>query len=61
MPIKCNNMCPKKPMMGRSWWKCYGFADPCLCAFEEREKEQMKKEDINMNQVDISLQVSQSE
>ncbi len=40
----CNPPCVKRSMIGRSWWKCYGFNSPCGCAhlaeynFNEKEK-----------------------
>lgn len=34
----CDPPCKIRPMMGRSWWKCYGYNSPCSCAYHAEAK-----------------------
>jgi hypothetical protein len=32
----CATPCVKRPMMGRSWYKCLGYHSSCLCAYQAK-------------------------
>jgi hypothetical protein len=40
---KCKTPCEKRPMMGRSWWKQFGYNSPCSCAHEAHEAYEKKE------------------
>jgi len=40
----CDPPCKPRPMMGRSWWKGYGYNNACSCAFRAKAREAIKQE-----------------
>ena len=46
---KCKTPCEKRPMMGRSWYKQFGYNSPCSCAHEAHEVYVKKEEERKKN------------
>jgi len=44
---KCKTPCKKRPMMGRSWYKQFGYNSPCSCAHEAHDAYVEEEEDKN--------------
>jgi len=36
---KCDGKCEQRSMLGRSWWKDYGYSSPCECAVKLAKKD----------------------
>jgi hypothetical protein len=58
MNIPCEPPCEKRPMIGRSWWKQFGYNTACGCAYKayenyEKKEAEWKKSCIEKNEKKI--------
>ena len=42
---KCETPCETRPMMGRSWYKQFGYHSPCSCAHTAQAEYRIKQEE----------------
>jgi cell division protein FtsB len=49
----CNGVCCERmPMLGRSWWKCYGFNEPCKCAYTIKRQDEKKEQEDKIKKLE---------